>query len=303
MKKIKFFIKYMIHLLKDKFGVYDILISNAQILQKQKNYKNEYEDLTDFEFKVFSQKGEDGIIQFLINFVEIPKGSEKFIEFGVETYVESNTRYLLVNNNWSGLVIDGDKQNINFIKKDMISINYDLKAIHSFITKDNINEIFRLNGFEGEIGLLSIDIDGNDYWVWDAINCINPIIIVAEYNSLFGNEKAVTTPYKEDFVRSKYHYSHLVFGASLKALVLLAEKKGYTFVGSNSNGTNAFFVRKDKSLALREFNYINGYVKSKFCEARKPNGKLYGNLNWNEKEDLIKGVEVFDVLIKQTIKL
>lgn len=290
-------------MLRDKFGIYEVLISNAKVLQRLQNYDKEYKCISEFEFRVFSQKGEDGIIQFLINSVEIPKESEKFIEFGVETYIESNTRYLIVNNNWAGLVIDGSKQNIDFIKKDTISINYDLKAVHSFITKENVNDLFTNNNFTGEIGLLSIDIDGNDYWVWEAIFTVNPIIVVIEYNSLFGKDKVISTPYVEDFVRGSYHYSHLVFGASLKALVQLSEKKGYVFVGSNSNGTNAFFVRADKATRINKIEYPNGYVKSKFCEARKIDGKLHGNLDWNEREKLIKGVEVFDIQMSRYIKL
>ncbi|MFM6025585.1 MAG: hypothetical protein ACKPER_22095, partial [Dolichospermum sp.] len=121
----------------------------------------------DNEFRAFSQWGEAGIIQFLIRNVHISR--KIFVEFGVQNYTESNTRFLLINNNWSGLVIDGGLEEITYIKNDPIYWQYNLKAINSFITKDNINQILSDNGIQGEIGLLSVDIDGNDYWVWQAI--------------------------------------------------------------------------------------------------------------------------------------
>lgn len=188
--------------------------------------------IAESEYKVFSQWGEDGIIQFLIRNLNIQH--KIFIEFGVESYRESNTRFLLMNDNWKGLVIDGSAAHVDDIKNQEIYWKYELTAAAQFITKENINSIFTKNGFQGEIGLLSIDIDGNDYWVWQAIESVNPAIIVAEYNSVFGKERAVTVPYDASFYRTNKHFSNLYFGASLKALTLLANKKGYDLVGCNS---------------------------------------------------------------------
>jgi len=209
-----------------------------------------YENIHDAEFKVFSQFGEDGIIQYLIHNIGIDPICQKFIEFGVGDYTESNTRFLLINDNWTGLVIDGGEQYIDNIRKDDIYWRYDLTAVNSFINKENINQIFLDNKFSGEIGILSIDIDGNDYWIWECIEVVNPIIVIVEYNSIFGGKSATTIPYDPFFMRGKAHYSHLYWGCSLKALCLLAEQKGYCFVGSNSNANNAFFVRKDKVVRL-----------------------------------------------------
>lgn len=300
-KQIKNFLKSIIHFIRNKFGLYDILISQGKILSACTNYQLPYNNLYEFEFKVFSQRGEDGIIQFLINKIDISPSERTFIEFGVENYIESNTRFLLINNNWSGLVIDGDKVNTNFIKKDSISHNYNIKVENAFITKDNINELITQNGICGEVGLLSVDIDGNDYWVWQAINCITPIIVVIEYNSLFGADRAITTPYDDKFFRTDYHYSNLLFGSSLKALCLLADQKGYCLVGTNSTGTNAFFVRKDKIGSMKIFDYATGYTKAQFCEARTKSGKLFGNLSWEEKEMLIRGNTVFDIESNQAV--
>jgi len=224
------------------------------------------------EYGVFSQSGEDGIIQFLLRHIEIEK--RIFVEFGVEDYTEANTRFLLINNGWSGLVFDGSSDNIAKVKKNKVYWKYNLKATQAFVTKDNINGILSDNGIVGEIGLLSIDIDGNDYWVWRAIDVINPVIVVIEYNHRFGKDLAVTIPYDESFVRGQR--SPVIYsGASLRALYLLAESKGYSFVGCSSSGINAFFVRKDKKPAqIPELSVEEGFVEGGFSETRDETGVI-----------------------------
>lgn len=235
-------------------------------LSKSKN-------IQDYEYKVFSQWGEDGIIQYLINKVNVPK--PVFVEFGVENYLESNTRYLLTNNNWSGLVLDGSSDNVEAIKNHDLYWRYNLKAEQSFIDRKNINGLLTKNGINGEIGLLSIDIDGNDYWVWESINVINPAIVIVEYNSRLGDTKAITVPYKKDFERSRAHHSMIYFGASLPAFTKLGNKKGYDLVGCNSTGVNAFFVRKDlRPKSIPKLTAKSAYVRAKFREARGEDGKM-----------------------------
>ena len=249
--------------------------------------------IRDNEFRSFSQWGEDGIIQFLIS--NVPINRKIFVEFGVQNYTESNTRFLLINNNWSGLVIDGGSEEIAYIKNDPIYWQYNLKAVNSFITKDNINQILSDNGIQGEIGLLSVDIDGNDYWVWQAIDCINPAIVVSEYNFRFGANKAVTVPYDASFVRSKAHYSNIYYGASLKALCILADRKGYAFVGCNSAGNNAFFVRKDlKPDAINEITVEEGYVRGQFRESRDEKGNLL-YLSLEEEQKLLNTLPLVEI--------
>ena len=173
------------------------------------------------------------------------------------------------------MVIDGSKENIEYVKNDPIYWQYNLKAVNAFITRENINALIAENGVSGEIGILSVDIDGNDYWVWESITVVNPSIIIVEYNHRFGKEKAMTIPYDEQFVREKAHFSTIYYGASLKALCLLAGKKGYAFVGCNSAGNNAFFVRKDTMTeGLREITAEEGFVAGSFRESRDKDGKL-----------------------------
>lgn len=251
-------------------------------------------ELQDNEFRVFSQWGEDGIIQMLLKHIEI--SNKIFIEFGVENYTESNTRFLLQNDNWAGLVIDGSNENINYIKQDYIYWQHNLKAVAAFIDRDNINKLISENGIQGEIGILSIDIDGNDYWVWKAIEVVSPAIAIVEYNSKFGKDKAVTIPYDPSFVRSKAHYSMLYAGASLKALYNLGKIKGYSFVGCNSAGNNAFFVRQDllKPSCIKELTVDEGYVASQFRESRDEQGNL-SYLDWKEAQKILFSLPLVDV--------
>lgn len=242
------------------------------------------------DFQVYSQAGDDGIIQFLINNIHIE--NKKFVEFGVQDYTESNTRFLLINNNWSGLVIDGDRKNIEYIKHDKIYRSHSLKAIEAFITKENINQVISENDFSGELGILSIDIDGNDYWIWESLHSVKPMILIMEYNHRYGSQRACTIPYKTDFVRGNAHYSNIYYGASLAALTKLSKSKGYKLVACNQFGNNAFFIKDcDDTKHIKELTAEEAYVEGKFKEARNREG----NLSFINKEEELKILESLPV--------
>jgi hypothetical protein len=226
---------------------------------------------SDVEFSVFSQFGDDGIIQWLIH--RLPGLSETFVEFGVGCYQEANTRFLLLNDNWRGLVMDSSSRNVDAIRRGQISWRHDLQSRCAFVTTENIDQLLLDHGFEGDIGLLHIDIDGNDYWVWRALTAVRPAIAIIEYNSVFGAARAVTIPYDPKFSRGG-RVSNLYFGASLLALCDLAHSKGYDFVGSNSAGNNAYFVRSDLHHGLKPLTAAEGHVISKFAESRDSKGRL-----------------------------
>lgn len=250
------------------------LLLMGRLLANQ-NKSLDSRDINDFEFSVFSQFGDDGIIQFLVNKLNIE--NDFFVEFGVEDYNESNTRFLLMNNNWSGFVMDGSTNNMNKLRSKDWFWKYDLNCKDIFITKENINELLKSNCPQN-IGLLHIDIDGNDYHVFEAIDLdyLKPSILIFEYNSVFNIDEPVTVPYDPQFIRSSKHYSNLYFGASLSAFHKLSKTKGYTFVGCNSSGNNAYFVKNDlMNDSLLEKTLEEGYVKSKFREARNEDGKLF----------------------------
>lgn len=275
-------------------------ILTAKLHIKQIRSQGTHENLHDAEFSVFSQFGDDGIIQYLINNIAITARS--FIELGVEDYRESNTRFLLVNDNWKGLVIDSSRAFINYIRQDPIYWRHELTAVNQFITAENVNAAPLANGFTGELGLLSIDIDGNDYWIWRALDVVTPNIVIIEYNSVLGNTRAVTVPYDPEFNRTKAHHSNLYYGCSLKALDLLARHKGYIFVGSNTAGNNAYFVRLDRIGNIRPVDVEVGYVESRFRESRDAKGKLT-HLSAADRRRAIDHLPVLDLEANQLIKI
>jgi hypothetical protein len=218
--------------------------------------------LADVEFSVFSQFGDDGIIQWLIH--HIAPLPETFVEFGVGNYRESNTRFLLVNDNWRGLVMEGSKRGIDYIRRDEIFWRHHLLATCTMITAENINDLLISHGFEGDIGILHIDIDGNDYWVWKALTAVRPAIAIIEYNSVLGTDRSITIPYNPTFSRGG-RTSNLYHGASLPALCDLAQAGGYDFIGCNSAGNNAYFVRSELNTGIiNALTAEEGYVMSKF---------------------------------------
>jgi len=245
------------------------------------------------EFRVFSQWGEDGLIQHLVH--EVPVARRVFVEFGVEDYREANTRFLLVNDGWSGLVMDGSEENVRRIRQDPLFWQHNLKATQAFVTRENIDTLLADQGLSGDIGLLSIDIDGVDYWVWEAITAVSPAIVVIEYNARFGAERAVSVPYDAGFVRSKAHHSMIYYGASLRALCLLGKRKGYALVGCNSAGNNAFFVRRDLLPAsLPEREPAQAFVAAGFREARDERGAL-AFLDATQEAAILRDLPVVEV--------
>lgn len=269
----------------------DKLLLNQGKLLSNRQYGSSVQTLADVEFSIFSQFQDDGIIQFLIK--KVAPISPYFIEFGVENYLESNTRFLMQNNNWSGLIFDGNSNNIESVKKSYFFWKHDLLAYQAFVTKENINTLLETHLPNKDIGLLHIDIDGNDYWIWREISVVQPPIVIVEYNSVFGCDRAITIPYSPDFVRTNHHTSNLYAGCSLLALCDLAEEKGYYFIGSNSAGNNAYFVRKEFVGDLKVLSAQEGYVESRFRESRDEKGRLTF-LRGTQRLEAIKGMKVFN---------
>jgi hypothetical protein len=255
--------------------------------------------LRETEFKVYSQFGDDGIIQYLLSHLSaVPS----FVEFGVEDYTEANTRFLLIHNQWRGLILDGRPDLAALVATQGLSRLYNLEARSAFITAENINGLILDAGFSGELGLLSIDIDGNDYWVWKAITCVRPQVVVVEYNAVFGADRAITIPYSPSFTRQQAHYSWLYFGASLRALCALGAEKGYAFVGCNSAGNNAYFVREDLSAPFLVLSPEQGFVDSRFRESRDEQGRM-NQLSGPARLQAIADQPVVDLDSGQTILL
>ena len=284
---IKIFKKQLSLLIKKIFSeeIEKELILKAKNLSIKNQKKKKIKNLSEIEFQVFSQWGEDGIIDWIINkFPNIPKS---FLEIGTQDYKESNTRFLLINKNWDGFLIEGDDNEVKKVKSQRIYWKHKLTIKSEFVTKENINSVVKKLNVPKKIGLLSLDIDGVDYWVLKKLSVLEPSIIICEYNSLYGLNKPITVPYKTDFDRSKEHYSNLYYGASIQAFIELMKSKQYFLLGTNSAGNNAFFM---KNKFLKEANKAIVEKKifiSKFRESRNKNG----NLTFLDKKESLKLIQ------------
>lgn len=220
----------------DKSAIEGGLCWDALSCERMKNPKS----LEPYGYKVYSQNDEDGIIHEI--FKRIGTSDKRFVEFGVQNGLESNC-HLLFFYGWSGLWIEGAEEYCKEIAVKFKPVIADGKLIvkNAFITKENIDKLITDSGFEGDIDLLSIDIDGNDYYAWDAITSIHPRVVVIEYNGKFPPDlewkQAYNPTHKWD--GSDWH------GASLKSLEMLGRQKGYRLVGTDLRGCNAFFVKEE----------------------------------------------------------
>jgi len=271
----------------------DELMINQGIALSRLNEQMTSTNIKHYEYRVFSQWGEDGIIQRLVNVIGLR--DKTFIEFGVEDFMESNCRFLLMKDNWSGFVIDGSAGNMKRLKESYLYWKYDLTAIDAFITRENIDGLLAKSGFGKDLGILSIDLDGNDYYVLEAIECVRPRILICEYNAVFGPTRSISVPYDANFVRGDMHFSNLYYGASLGAMVHIANKKGYSLVGTNSAGNNAFFVLNELiNEHVEVLSTSDAFSLAKFRESRDKEGNLT-YLSSDQRRHLINGLPVFNV--------
>ena len=250
-------------------------------------------DPADWAFTCFSQWGEDGLIQYLLH--HLPGLPATFVEIGVEDYRQSNTRFLLIHDNWRGRLVDCEARHIEFLETSGLRWQYDIEPVQAFVTRENVNEILAASGFREGLGLLSIDIDGVDYWIWEAIRDHRPAIVVIEYSSLFGCRHAITVPYDPAFDRRRAHSSTLYYGASLPALARLAAEKGYVLVCGNQAGNNAFFVRKDLAAPFAAKTPAQVYRPAHFRESRDDAGRLLYLGEMKDRLALIKDLPVVNL--------
>ncbi len=208
-------------------------------IELEKRLKSD-KHLEKYGFKVYSQSDEDGIIEEIFN--RIGTTNKKFIEFGVENGLESNSHYLLLKG-WNGLWIEGSIEKYEEIKIKFKSaiVNKKLTVTNAFINKENINELISSSGIEGEIDFLSVDIDGNDIYVWKNIKVVNPRVVCIEYNGKIAPSSDWVQPYNPNHIWDGTDF----VGSSLNYINKIAKEKGYILVGTNVSGVNAFFIRND----------------------------------------------------------
>ena len=224
------------------------LLYSAQIAQLQEHCRNllgtprmaDPGRLLTSGYRVYSQSDEDGIIHEI--FRRIGEGARTFVELGSGDGVENNSHFLLLQG-WRGLWIEGSARRAAAARKSLAAPIREgrLRIEQQFVTAANADELIQRHAPARDIDLLAIDLDGNDYYVLEAIRSVNPRAIVAEYNAKFPPAVAWVMEYNEAHQWDGTDY----FGASLKALEVLLSKRGYSLVGCNLLGTNAFFVRQD----------------------------------------------------------
>lgn len=244
---IKHLIKkyFQIFWMRDKFSAAtQVAMRNLYHFYQLHHHETEKINIHTAGFSCFSQFEEDGKILFILAVIGVKQGS--FVEIGSDDGLNSNCANLALNFGWHGLFIDGNKRSISrgkyFYNRYPNPYGYKPVFIHSKVTRENINELIDRHGLTGEVDLLSLDIDGNDYWIWDALTVIQPRMVIIETHIIYGNRNIVM-PYDANYsfpgIHPQYH------GASPVAMVKLGEKKGYRLVGANQLGFNFIFVRND----------------------------------------------------------
>ena len=262
--------------LKKRLGIIELQKNTRQLIEilsenyvKENLYQNpKYQNpkkLNCFEYQVFSQNGEDGIIEEI--FKRIGTTNKFFVEFGAANGLWNNTTHLLIKD-WQGLWIEGDEKCIAEIKAKFASLIKEKKLIikQDYVTPENVEDLFKVARVPQDFDLLSIDIDGNDYWVWQAIKTFKPRVVIIEYNSLYRPDTKWVMKYNPQHNWNQTCYA----GASLKSLEVLAEQKGYKLVACDFLGVNAFFVRKDliKDKFLPPYTAENHYEPPRFFLSR-----------------------------------
>jgi hypothetical protein len=196
--------------------------------------------LARFEHQVYSQNGEDGILAEI--FRRIGVSTRYFVEIGVGDGLENNTVYLL-SRGWAGIWMEGSSKSAAVIRRNLNRLigSKKLTLIESFITRENVSSLLEQAGVPADIDLLSIDIDRNTFYIWEALADYKPRVVVVEYNAIMPPELDWKVQYRAD----QWYDGSLYFGASLKAFEILGGRLGYSLVGCDLCGVNAFFVRND----------------------------------------------------------
>lgn len=274
----------------------------GQLLVEAQRHAGPIRNLQDAGFTVFSQWDDDGIINYLLD--RLPQVAPVCIEIGTGDWHESNTRFLVQYRNWQGVLIDRDAEALARLRQSELLWRHDLEVITAHVTVETINSLVRqgLSALEGiaagaddAVGLLSIDVDGMDYWLWDALEVVRPALVICEYNAVFGAQWAVTVPYDPAFDRYRAHPSGLYFGASLAALHHLAARKGYVWIGCNRAGNNAYFVEQRHAPAVADLARSARFQPSRFRESQAADGSGNSYIGGRQRARLIAACEVWNV--------
>ncbi len=287
------FSKIFKKLFKNYYEKKIFMMGNSHLINTRNKYK-EFRNLEELDFKIFSQNGEDGIIDYLLYSLKILK--PKFVEIGVGDYSESNTKFIFDRTSSEGLIIDIIENFEEKVKKNTKIWRGNLTIVKRKINSDNILSTLEEFNFFKDIDLFSLDIDSIDYWVLEKLPKKFCKIIVVEYNPYFGSDLKISVPNIKNFDRSKYHYSNLCFGASLKSYIDLLTDKEFTFLGTNLFRNNAFFVNNDfidmLSIKIPDTQNLNRFTDAQFRESRNQNNRL----NLIPPKDILKEIKDCEVV-------
>jgi hypothetical protein len=289
---------------QQNFDDLKFLIGQNSILASRARY-TQIQFLHEAEVKIFSQWGEDGIIDYLLHILKISK--PRILEIGVGDFTECNSRFAAEFMNASVYMVDINKELVDKVIDKNLYWKTTLYPQIDRVTPDNAQSHFEsaLIKMRG-IDLLSIDIDGNDFWVLEALDLEKVSIVICEYNPVYGSKIACTIIRNDNYDRSKSHFSYLHFGMSLRAAILLLKRKGFIFVGSNLVGNNAFFVREELrsqiKLQIPDLDQLEFFVDWRIRESRSRDGDLnFLSLNDSRKE--IQDCSVYDIEAEKIIKV
>jgi hypothetical protein len=260
-------------LLTPEISNFKFALGQSAILASRQSYFK-VKNLWDAEVKVYSQWGEDGILDYICELIELAK--PRVLEIGAGNFLECNSRFIAEFRNASVVAVDARADLLNAPLHSLKWKNH-IELVNEWITPDNINSIIEYAEQNiNSVDIFSLDLDGNDYWILESANLSQFKIVVVEYNALFGSSYEVTVPRNDRFERHKQHASGLYYGASLKAFVELLEHKGFIFIGTNRSCVNAFFIKKNlrSKFETLKIHDLDKYVDSTIRESRDSFGKL-----------------------------
>ncbi len=243
---------------------------------------------TSWEYSVFSQNGEDGIIEFLLSHIKDP--NRYFIEIGSSDGLENNCSFLAFSKKYSGIMIEGSATKSRRARRSFAKYNWGVKYLNCFVNRENVYPLLQKESLYMSPDFFSMDIDGNDYYIMESIlsRGFRPKLICVEYNSTYGPSKAITITYRPDFNYKAAHPTSFYFGASISLWRKLFDKFDYEFVTVDSNGVDAFFIDRV------QFNETlpKSFTNLEFAE----NFEHYNRLNntWVEQFEMIKNMNFFE---------
>ena len=218
---------------------------------------------TTWEFSGFSQNGEDGVLDVLRS--QLLSSNRYFVEIGSADGMENNSSWLVVAEQYNGLMIEGSPALVERVNRLVVRHSIGVECKNVFLTQENARDLTAL-AMHQDPDVFSLDIDGNDYYVLQELlkNGLRPRIVVVEYNSVYGPDRSLTIEYDRDFYFKKAHPTELYYGVSIAGWRKILGDYGYRFVTVEKNGVNGFFVDPE----FFDSAFLDGVQGCQFSENR-----------------------------------